>query len=121
MPVQHAFYNLWDTLRRNPTCGCAIGEYRTESRSSLLNPLVAMQHFEFKMKNLLDRPVESLFGHRFDIAGALSAYRYEALLNDRWGKGPLQEYLRADVSMFSEPFSLDTDAVGTTRCIIKHS
>lgn len=100
VPVKHAFYYLWDTLRRDPACGCAIGEYKTRSRSSLLNPLVAMQHFEYKMKSILDRPLESLFGHRFDMSGALSAYRYTALLNDRQGNGPLQRYFLQEVSGF---------------------
>ena len=61
------------------------------SRGSLFNPLVAMQHFEFKMNNLLDRPLKSLFDHRFDTSGALIVYRYLDLLNHRLGIGPLQE------------------------------
>lgn len=100
VPVRHAFYSLWDTLRRDPTCGCAVGEYKTKSKSSLLDPLVAMQHFEYKIKNLLDRPLESLFGHRFDMLGAVSAYRYAALSSDRHGNGPLQRYFLTDVRVF---------------------
>ena len=30
---------------------------------NLLNPLVAAQNFEYKMSNILDKPLESLFGY----------------------------------------------------------
>jgi hypothetical protein len=30
---------------------------------NLLNPLVAAQNFEYKMSNILDKPLESIFGY----------------------------------------------------------
>lgn len=99
VPVNHAFYYLWDTFSRDPACGCAVGEYKTSSGSSLLNPLVASQHFEYKTKSMLDRPLESLFGHQFDSSGALSAYRLTAVQNDRQGYGPLHKYFLTDITI----------------------
>ena len=95
---------------RNHLCGCAIGEYKTGSASSLLNPLVASQHFEYKMRSLLDRPWESLFGHQFDSTSALSAYRYVAVVNDREGNGPLHNYFLNDLTVTnsSQPTELLT-------------
>jgi chitin synthase len=88
---------------------------------NLINPLVAAQNFEYKMSNILDKPLESIFGYitvlwvycptRMLITyrpGAFSAYRvslsfdptytgwplckYIALLNDDKGNGPLKQY-----------------------------
>jgi chitin synthase len=58
----------------------------------LLNPLVATQNFEYKMSNILDKPLESAFGFISVLPGAFSAYRYVALQNDKNGEGPLKQY-----------------------------
>jgi chitin synthase len=58
----------------------------------LLNPLVAAQNFEYKMSNILDKPLESVLGYISVLPGAFSAYRYAALKNDVVGKGPLEKY-----------------------------
>ena len=110
VPNRSAFYNLWNMFMRNPLCGCAIGEYKTSSTSSLMNALVASQHFEYKMRSLLDRPWESLLGHRFDSTSALSAYRYVAVVNDREGNGPLHNYFLNDLTVTdsSQPTELLT-------------
>jgi chitin synthase len=54
--------------------------------------LVAAQNFEYKMSNILDKPLESVFGYITVLPGAFSAYRYIALQNDSVGEGPLQKY-----------------------------
>jgi cellulose synthase/poly-beta-1,6-N-acetylglucosamine synthase-like glycosyltransferase len=46
------------------------------------NPLVAAQNFEYKMSNILDKPLESVFGFISVLPGAFSAYRYIAVQND---------------------------------------
>ena len=53
---------------------------------------VAAQNFEYKMSNILDKPLESVFGYITVLPGAFSAYRFIALQNDATGEGPLQKY-----------------------------
>jgi chitin synthase len=44
------------------------------------------------MSNILDKPLESIFGWITVLPGAFSAYRYIALQNDTVGEGPLKQY-----------------------------
>ncbi|CAG8715728.1 12556_t:CDS:2, partial [Racocetra fulgida] len=69
------------------------------SWSKLLNPIVAAQYFEYKMSNILDKPLESVFGYITVLPGAFSAYRYIALQNEKVdGKleGPLASYFMGE-------------------------
>lgn len=79
----------------NPHVGGACGEVCVMKGTAcldLLNPLVAAQNFEYKMSNILDKPLESVFGYISVLPGAFSAYRYAAIQNDIHGQGPLQKY-----------------------------
>ena len=48
------------------------------------------------MSNILDKPIESLFGYITVLPGAFSAYRWHALQNDSMGDGPLKEYFKGE-------------------------
>ncbi|KAH9165578.1 hypothetical protein EDB89DRAFT_2233306 [Lactarius sanguifluus] len=79
----------------NSNVGGACGEvvaFKGKYGQTLLNPLVVAQNFGYKMSNILDKPLESVFGYITVLPGAFSAYQYIALQNDAHGDGPLQNY-----------------------------
>ena len=114
MPGPTSIYHLWKAFDINSNVGGACGEIvalKGKWGLNLLNPLVAAQNFEYKMSNILDKPLyvfpdffvtkdvlmdwfqrESVFGYITVLPGAFSAYRYIALQNDSTGQGPLQKY-----------------------------
>ncbi|KAK7045814.1 Chitin synthase 4 [Paramarasmius palmivorus] len=95
MPGPTSIYHLWKAFDINSNVGGACGEIvalKGKWGLNLLNPLVAAQNFEYKMSNILDKPLESVFGYITVLPGAFSAYRYIALQNDSMGEGPLQKY-----------------------------
>lgn len=98
-PSKDSFYHLWKAFETNPRVAGACGEITCglgTGWNKLVNPLVAAQNFEYKMSNILDKPMESSFGFISVLPGAFSAYRYVALLNDASGVGPLASYFKGE-------------------------
>ncbi len=69
------------------------------------------------MSNILDKPLESVFGFISVLPGAFSAYRYIALQNDSQGRGPLASYFKgetmhgADAGIFEANMYLAEDRI----------
>ncbi|PLW18733.1 hypothetical protein PCANC_04781 [Puccinia coronata f. sp. avenae] len=98
-PGVSSIYRLWKSFDINSNVGGACGEIvalKGKFLRNLLNPLVAAQNFEYKMSNILDKPLESVFGYITVLPGAFSAYRYIALQNDAKGEGPLTQYFKGE-------------------------
>jgi chitin synthase len=98
-PAPTALYHLWKAFDQDSNVAGAAGEIiagKGKNYMGLLNPLVASQNFEYKMSNILDKPLESVFGYITVLPGALSAYRYYALQNNADGHGPLSQYFKGE-------------------------
>ncbi|KAI0514844.1 glycosyltransferase family 2 protein [Xylaria bambusicola] len=98
-PGTNSLYHLWKAFDTDSNVAGACGEIKAmkgKYGSYLLNPLVASQNFEYKMSNILDKPLESVFGYITVLPGALSAYRFHALQNDETGHGPLSQYFKGE-------------------------
>ncbi|KAI8873125.1 chitin synthase 2 [Ramicandelaber brevisporus] len=129
-PTDTSIYHLWAAFK-NPQVAGACGEIAADldNGKNLINPLVATQNFEYKMSNILDKPLESVFGYISVLPGAFSAYRYDALKNSAEGVGPLASYFKgelmhsgdADSSIFEANMYLAEDRILCFELVAKRN
>lgn len=130
-PGKDSIYHLWKAFDLEPMCGGACGEIKAmlgRGGKNLLNPLVATQNFEYKMSNILDKPLESAFGFISVLPGAFSAYRFVALQNDKNGQGPLEKYFLgetlhggSDAGLFESNMYLAEDRILCFEIVTKRN
>ena len=129
-PGGNSIYHLWKAFDLEATCAGACGEIKAMLGTGgrhLLNPLVATQNFEYKMSNILDKPLESAFGFISVLPGAFSAYRYVALQNDKNDNGPLKQYFLgetlhgSDAGIFESNMYLAEDRILCFELVTKRN
>ncbi|KAF0701141.1 Aste57867_8364 [Aphanomyces stellatus] len=93
IPAETSVYRLIRSMERNPQIGGVAGEIAVD-KPQYFNPVIAAQHFEYKIANIMDASLQSVFGFIGVLPGAFSAYRYEAIRASD-GEGPLVEYFKS--------------------------
>ncbi|KAG0072453.1 Chitin synthase, class 1, partial [Podila epicladia] len=130
-PGPTSIYQLWKAFDLNSNVAGACGEIKPvkgPGAKNLLNPLVAAQNFEYKMNNILDKPLESVIGYISVLPGAFSAYRYKALLTspETPNEGPLISYFKgekpsADSGIFDANMYLAEDRILCFELVAKRN
>jgi chitin synthase len=113
-PGKDSIFRLWRAFDKNDMVAGACGEIKAmkgKMFKNLLNPLVATQNFEYKMSNILDKPLESAFGFISVLPGAFSAYRWQALQGEPLRKYFLGEKMHSNSNFFTANMYLAEDRI----------
>ncbi|EQC33166.1 hypothetical protein SDRG_09152 [Saprolegnia diclina VS20] len=98
MPTAKAFYLLLCAMEIDPQIGGTCGEIAVDKPiPHLCNWVIAAQHFEYKISNVMDKSLESVFGFISVLPGAFSAYRYKAIRG-----APLEAYFKSLTTPMNE-------------------
>lgn len=102
IPTDDSIFRLIRSMDRDTQIGGVCGEIATY-KPNMLNFVVASQHFEYKISNMMDKALESVCGYISVLPGAFSAYRYVAIRVDTdTGEGPLAAYFKSLTSSAQE-------------------
>lgn len=119
-PNISSIFLLYDAMEQHKDIGGCCGEIAVNKPTSYydyFNPIVASQLFEYKLSNILDKSLESLFGYITVLPGAFSAYRYKAIGYDtKESPAPLVQYFKGidchdDLNAFESNMFLAEDRI----------
>jgi chitin synthase len=121
-PGPRSLLSLWEAFYNDKHLGGACGEIHAmlgKRGAALLNPLVAIQNFEYKISNVLDKPLESAFGYISVLPGAFSAYRFRAIMGR-----PLNQYFHGEsgldgMNIFTKNMFLAEDRILCFELVVK--
>lgn len=121
----NAIYELWKSIDTDPRIAASTGftsVFTKFGKMTLFNPLVAFQIFEYQMTNSLERPLESLIGHRYAInKGGLFAYRYSAITKSQTPDGVFGKYYEAESFYQNDPSIMELNSYLTEDRVIAWS
>lgn len=118
-PGSKSILALWEAFYNDKDLGGACGEIHAmlgKGGRNLLNPLVATQNFEYKISNILDKPLESAFGYvsvlvsttSMDVVGCtLTLYSQELSLHT--DSEPSWDVLWNSISMVTTLYLQDSE------------
>ena len=98
--TNNSIYELWRPINNNHNIAASIGTTSVMANHGkwTVNPLVGFQILEYQMTNSLERPLESIIGHRFGMNnGGFCAYRFSAVSEFGGESDAMRDYYQAAI------------------------